>query len=311
MCLGPIAHERPVPISSPELLQATQTKGGKTHLIVEHHYNDHSNDVAAAEELAPGLTGTFPIKLYDMLDKVDGEGLGHVVSWQPHGRSFIVHKPDEFAVILPRFFKQKKVASFQRQLNLYGFMRLTRGPDRGCYYHERFLRGRPFLTAGISRCKVKGTGVRARSNPEQEPNFWEMPWINASNFMKRISSIVTDEDATAPLPLPTPSSSSMPLQELQDDLMEPLPINSARSDLIISDWGMPFYYLNSSLSKPDNVPSTQPMQIKVAMVSPLLLPHEPQEFLLDDMEFEQAISEMLQDNCEGDDLAHQLELLTS
>jgi hypothetical protein len=81
----------------------------------------------------------------------------------------------------PHYFKLSKIASFQRQLNLYGFQRLTRGRDRGGYYHELFLRGSMFLAHNIHRIKVKGTGVRARSNPEQEPNFWEMPWISDDN----------------------------------------------------------------------------------------------------------------------------------
>jgi len=100
-----------------------------------------------------------------------------IISWQPHGRCFVVHKPDEFAKLLPQFFKLSKIASFQRQLNLYGFVRLTANLDKGGYYHERFLRGRPDLLWTIPRAKVKGTKVRAKSNPRQEPDFWSMEWV--------------------------------------------------------------------------------------------------------------------------------------
>ena len=48
------------------------------------------------------------------------------------------------------------------------------GPDRGAYYNEFFLRGRPDLTVHMQRTRVKGTGVRTSSNPKQEPNFYEM-----------------------------------------------------------------------------------------------------------------------------------------
>jgi hypothetical protein len=99
-------------------------------------------------------------------------------SWQPHGRAFVVHKPTEFVSLLPKYFKLTKLASFQRQLNLYGFTRLTRGKDRGAYYHEMFLRGKPFLAYHIQRMKVKGTGVRARANPTQEPDLWSMDWMS-------------------------------------------------------------------------------------------------------------------------------------
>lgn len=115
-----------------------------------------------------------------MLETVDADGHSHIVSWQPHGRCFVVHKPKEFVELLPNYFKLSKLPSFQRQLNLYGFQRLTRGKDRGGYYHELFLRGKQFLAHSIQRIKVKGTGVRARSNPDQEPDFWSMPWIESS-----------------------------------------------------------------------------------------------------------------------------------
>jgi HSF-type DNA-binding len=68
--------------------------------------------------------------------------------------------------------------SFQRQLNLYGFQRLTRGPDAGGYYHELFLRGREFLCQHLTRTKVKGTKFKAASNPDHEPDFYHMPFLS-------------------------------------------------------------------------------------------------------------------------------------
>lgn len=94
--------------------------------------------------------------------------------------------------MLPRYFKLSKLASFQRQLNLYGFQRLTRGKDRGGYYHELFLKDREFIAHSIHRIKVKGTGVRARSNPDQEPDFWgELPWVTRDG---ETSAPLQDED---------------------------------------------------------------------------------------------------------------------
>ena len=75
---------------------------------------------------------------------------------------------------LSRYFRQSKLTSFQRQLNLYGFQRLTRGADAGGYYHELFLRNRVFLAKLMDRTKVKGTRFKAASSPESEPDFSTM-----------------------------------------------------------------------------------------------------------------------------------------
>lgn len=70
-------------------------------------------------------------QLMDVLDRSD---LADIISWMPHGRAFIVKKPKLFAVdVLPRFFKQTKYLSFTRQLNLWGFKRITKGLDGGAY----------------------------------------------------------------------------------------------------------------------------------------------------------------------------------
>ena len=43
------------------------------------------------------------------------------------------------------------------------------------YYHQLFLRGRPDLCRGMIRTRVKGNGMKAASNPLNEPNFYDMP----------------------------------------------------------------------------------------------------------------------------------------
>ena len=171
------------------------------HIIVQHNYHDHSHDTTVAYKdehpVRGGVSVPFPLKLHQMLDSVKRNGCEDIVSWQPHGRCFVIHKPRELVELLPRYFKLSKLASFQRQLNLYGFQRLTRGPDRGGYYHELFLRGKPDLAHTIQRTKVKGTCVRARSNPQQEPNFWTMDWMEEER-----------DDARSPPSLVADTSSS-------------------------------------------------------------------------------------------------------
>jgi HSF-type DNA-binding len=100
-----------------------------------------------------------------------------------------------------RYFHQSKLTSFQRQLNLYNFTRLTRGPDKGSYYHEYFLRGRPSLIHQMVRVKVKGTGVKAASSPEQEPNLYSFPFMAPGASKSPIlttSNNPDDSNATKP-----------------------------------------------------------------------------------------------------------------
>ncbi len=156
--------------------------------IIQHDYHDHSFDPVEFDDFVlvqdnscsikkkGGVAIPFPLKLHELLDKAEEEGLTHIVSWQPHGRAFVVHEPKLFvSQLMHRFFRQTKLTSFQRQLNLYGFCRLTKGRDGGGYYHELFLRGRPYLCKRMVRTKIKGTGYKAASNPDCEPDFYGMP----------------------------------------------------------------------------------------------------------------------------------------
>mmetsp|Transcript_28505 Transcript_28505/g.43830 ORF Transcript_28505/g.43830 Transcript_28505/m.43830 type:complete len:446 (-) Transcript_28505:162-1499(-) len=119
-----------------------------------------------------GVVQPFPEKLMEVLERGD---MDDIISWMPHGRAFIVKQPKTFVVeVLPRFFKQSKFMSFTRQLNLWGFKRITKGPDQGSYYHELFLRGKGRLVTRMKRQKIKGTGIKLTPNPEQEPDFYKM-----------------------------------------------------------------------------------------------------------------------------------------
>uniref|UniRef100_A0A7S1YDK1 HSF-type DNA-binding domain-containing protein n=1 Tax=Grammatophora oceanica TaxID=210454 RepID=A0A7S1YDK1_9STRA len=145
-------------------------------------------DVSGMADPAPdarrnrgGVTEPFPEKLHRMLAWAEHEGMSDVVGFFPHGRAFAIHKPKDFLEkVMTNFFRQTRLTSFQRQLNLYGFKRITQGPDNGGYYHELFLRGRPGLCINMKRTKVKGNNKLTRQQPETEPNFYAMPAVGGS-----------------------------------------------------------------------------------------------------------------------------------
>ena len=108
--------------------------------FVHHNYHDHANDAESDHVLVKklsdngsttlkkkgGVAVPFPFKLHQVLDEIKNDGFGDVISWQPHGRAFRIHDMKKFTTsIMEKYFNHKKLTSFQRQLNLYGFEKLT------------------------------------------------------------------------------------------------------------------------------------------------------------------------------------------
>jgi hypothetical protein len=110
----------------------------------------------------------FPWRLHDMLGEAERKDFENAVSWQPCGRSFRVHDTKVFAEsIMPRYFNQTQYKSFQRQLNIYGFRRVTTDAGsslKGGYTHDLLLRGKPDICRFMIRTKVKAKGSRARDS---------------------------------------------------------------------------------------------------------------------------------------------------
>lgn len=143
------------------------------------------------------IGGPFPVKLQIILKVTELLGQQHIISWLPHGRSFMIHRPLEFEEkVMGEFFKQTKLSSFKRQLNLYDFKRVTRGTDCGSYYHEMFLKGKPLLAKRMVRRKIKGTsrntankknqssslGSSHDDDDQQVPDFYTMPMVDPNKI---------------------------------------------------------------------------------------------------------------------------------
>lgn len=106
-----------------------------------------------------------------------------LIAWLPHGRAFVIYRKREFAAdVLPKYFQKfAKYSSFTRKLNRWGFVRVTRGPETGAYYHPLFRRSEPRLVLQMTchsalqnnaagkraeRASVEGSSVSAATDPE-------------------------------------------------------------------------------------------------------------------------------------------------
>jgi len=179
------------------LTKEDETQKGYKRVYVHHNYHDYSRDRPTTNPMRQpcvnvtkprsgkpgnangGVSSPFPAVLHNMLECAEADGYATIVSWQPHGRAFLVHDQSRFvSEVMPQYFRQTRFSSFQRQLSLYGFLRLTRKDrDHGGYYHELFLRGLPHLCDKMQRTRIKGYRVRQASSPETEPNFYEMAYV--------------------------------------------------------------------------------------------------------------------------------------
>ena len=110
----------------------------------------------ANRRMRGGVIEPFPEKLHRLLIEVEACGRADVISFVANGRAFAIHKADVFfKEIVPLYFRQSRLSSFKRQLNLYGFELINTGPARGGYYHEMFVKERPELCRRMRRVAVK------------------------------------------------------------------------------------------------------------------------------------------------------------
>ncbi|KAK7252160.1 hypothetical protein RIF29_35920 [Crotalaria pallida] len=113
----------------------------------------------------PRCPAPFLLKTYNLLEEgggvLDVDGASDeeneskkIVSWNVDGTTFVVWSPDEFSdLTLPRYFKHNNFSSFIRQLNTYGFKKIS--SKRWEFKHEKFQRGCKHLLSEITRKKCE------------------------------------------------------------------------------------------------------------------------------------------------------------
>nr|XP_017504679.1 heat shock factor protein 4 isoform X3 [Manis javanica] len=113
---------------------------------------------ALPTEPGPSPVPAFLGKLWAL---VGDPGTDHLIRWSPSGTSFLVSDQSRFAKeVLPQYFKHSNMASFVRQLNMYGFRKVVSieqggllRPERDYveFQHPSFVRGREQLLERVRR----------------------------------------------------------------------------------------------------------------------------------------------------------------
>jgi hypothetical protein len=174
--------------------------------------------------------------------------------------------------IYHRFFSQSKYASFQRQLNLYGFSRLAHGKDKGAYFHSLFIRGKPSLVRGMVRRKVKGTKVRRPMAPSEEPDFYAPQWQVENLIVEVIptstKSVASTAVAVSPQNCPGTKADVAPSMPTRIELDSAPVENIQDGDLCIFS-GSFFHYLETNMDDVPWGPAPKiPLQAPSALVDP-------------------------------------------
>jgi hypothetical protein len=80
---------------------------------------------------------SFPFKIFRLIEEAEKEGHNDIISFLPNGRSFVIHKPNKFLELMPKYFTTSRMASFQRQLNLCKFLVLAALSSLSLYASNR------------------------------------------------------------------------------------------------------------------------------------------------------------------------------
>ncbi len=107
-----------------------------------------------------------------MLDDAEKHGHQTIVSWLPHGKSFMIHDRSFFSdYFLPHYFKTK-LTSFRQTLRSNGFAQMGgKGWDSGSYYHKLFVKDDPCRCQGLNPDAMK-KAMPEWIHPQDEPNFY-------------------------------------------------------------------------------------------------------------------------------------------
>lgn len=131
-------------------------------------------------------TANVPAFLTKLWKLVEDPAYSDLISWSSNGRSFVIRNPARFSKeLLPLYFKHNNMASFIRQLNMYGFRKLTSIENSGLrserdemeFYHQYFLKQQENLLEYIKR---KASSSNNNSHGNGNGNHSTVGLVNGS-----------------------------------------------------------------------------------------------------------------------------------
>ncbi|KKK17817.1 hypothetical protein P175DRAFT_0510150 [Aspergillus ochraceoroseus IBT 24754] len=100
----------------------TSNGSPETGNLNNHATQNPAIGAAAAAQQPKVVQTAFIHKLYNMLED---QSIQHLISWSGTNDSFVMSPTSEFSKVLAQYFKHTNISSFVRQLNMYGFHKVS------------------------------------------------------------------------------------------------------------------------------------------------------------------------------------------
>jgi hypothetical protein len=169
-------------------------KSNNVHRANESHHHglfiyEHCSQMPS--KTAKTESRSFPRKLHALLEEAEEKGFQDLICWQSGGKSFKVLNSRHFAkTIMPKYFKQTKFKSFQRQLNIYGFQRIHHGPNKGGYAHDCLIQGIPELCLLFIRQGARDSKAVSAKKLVRESGFGSVPSLPSTRSIQNVSFLL-------------------------------------------------------------------------------------------------------------------------
>ncbi|GME99721.1 unnamed protein product [[Candida] boidinii] len=115
-------HETPSPADNQAYSEISSTNGATLPVSTTTSSTTQTGTNSPTSKKPANQSASFIHKLYAMLED---STLKHIIWWHTNETSFFVSPSEEFSKVLSTYFKHANVASFIRQLNMYGFHKVN------------------------------------------------------------------------------------------------------------------------------------------------------------------------------------------